>query len=165
MGVFAFRSSVTHPVTSDRPGRSGTHPAVRFVDKLMAFLFHSPSAAAGLVILICSGRRSGLPPRSRREKSEWLLFRNISFGIGFRPSRQRMKSSSTRSRLTRRQRRSSKTRPTDNQTLSSGSLDSHFRKESEFEAFERVVVEAHLRQPGQWNGRRTGRLASTLRGP
>jgi hypothetical protein len=54
-----------------------------------------------------------------------------------------------------------------------------FRNESNFEAFERVMVEAHLRQPirilsycvlsklcyrlGRWNGRRTGRLASTLR--
>jgi hypothetical protein len=40
-----------------------------------------------------------------------------------------------------------------------------FRKESDFEAFERVMVEAHLRQPIRilsWNGRRTGRLASTL---
>ena len=50
-----------------------------------------------------------------------------------------------------------------------------FRKESDFEAFERVMVEAHLRQPfvypcrmafllfvGRWNGRRTGRLASTV---
>jgi hypothetical protein len=48
-----------------------------------------------------------------------------------------------------------------------------FRKESDFEAFERVMVEAHLRQPirilskrcyrlGRWNVRRTGRLASTL---
>ncbi len=52
-----------------------------------------------------------------------------------------------------------------------------FRKESDFEAFERVMVEAHLRQPirilsycgskrcyrlVRWNGRRTGRLASTL---
>ena len=37
-----------------------------------------------------------------------------------------------------------------------------FRKECDFEALERVMVEAHLRQIGRWNGRRTGRLASTL---
>jgi hypothetical protein len=40
-----------------------------------------------------------------------------------------------------------------------------FRKVSDFEAFERVMVETHLRKPIRilsWNGRRTGRLASTL---
>jgi hypothetical protein len=39
-----------------------------------------------------------------------------------------------------------------------------FRNESDFEAFERAMVEAHLRQSiriPSWNGRRTGRLAST----
>jgi hypothetical protein len=41
-------------------------------------------------------------------------------------------------------------------------------KESDFQAFERVMVEAHLRQQirilihGRWNGRRTGRFASTV---
>ncbi len=50
-------------------------------------------------------------------------------------------------------------------------------KASDFGAFERVMVEAHLRQPirnlsycgsklcyrlGRWDGRRTGRLASML---
>jgi hypothetical protein len=40
-----------------------------------------------------------------------------------------------------------------------------FGKEPDFEAFECVTVEARLRQPIRilsWNGRRTGRLASTL---
>ena len=37
-----------------------------------------------------------------------------------------------------------------------------FRKESDYEAFERVMVEAHLRQLGRWNGRRTGRLESRI---
>jgi hypothetical protein len=40
-----------------------------------------------------------------------------------------------------------------------------FRKDSHFEAFERVMVDAHLRQPIRilsWNGRRTERLALTL---
>ncbi len=37
-----------------------------------------------------------------------------------------------------------------------------FRKESDFEAFERVIVEAHPRRLGRWNGRRTGRLALAL---
>jgi putative transposase len=50
-----------------------------------------------------------------------------------------------------------------------------FRKELDFEAFERVMVEAHLRQPirilsyyvlvvalARGSGRRAGRLASTL---
>ena len=40
-----------------------------------------------------------------------------------------------------------------------------FRKQSDFEAFERVMVEAHLRQPARWNGRRTGRPALALLSP
>jgi hypothetical protein len=37
-----------------------------------------------------------------------------------------------------------------------------FRKQSDFEAFERVMVQAHLRQLGRWNGQRTGQLASSF---